>query len=178
MLQSRQVKFAVGCVVILLLLRWLMTGDLLAVAQAVQPQPESNVSSVSIVSVVLPMVIDAIVLIGAAVIAGSLKLWSFLLSLIDQVNQKGQPAPEPATALKTGSDIAVELARAVAVDDRDAVKQLQREIRRPYVISEISRSAASGDLALADRLLAELRRIDEQPEPTNTQAKAVRSGSK
>lgn len=172
--KSRQFQFAIGAVAIILLIRWLLTGELLMVAQAAQPPADGNVSSITLGSVLIPMAIDAVVLIGAAVIAGWMRLWGVLTALVDQITQRqhGQSVQASPTP-RGGSDLAMELARAVATDDREASKKLQREIRRPYLVNEIARMASEGDLAAADKLLGELRQLDGiASEP----AKAVQRG--
>jgi hypothetical protein len=187
MAKSRAVQFAVGVVSILLLVRWLVTGDLLMLAESLRRVPEGATKSISFVSVIMPMAIDAVVLIGAGVIAGWLKLWAFLASSVETatgsrpaavVSDSVAPASEPAkvkqsaapAAVKSPNDSARDLLRAVALGDDAEVDRLRAVIRRPYVLADIQKALAIQDHGSASRFMEELRKMDQGSPKTATRS--------
>lgn len=91
--ESKVVQFAVGVTLVVLLIRWLVTGDLLfAASVAMQgPPAEGETQGVSFVSALWPLFFDAMVIIGAAALAAVFKLWDWLYGLVAK-----KPLPESA----------------------------------------------------------------------------------
>jgi hypothetical protein len=194
-LRGRTLQFAVGCVVIVLLIRWLLTGDLLMVAEAIRPVEEGQTKAIPIFSVIVPMAIEAIIVIGAAVVAGWLKLWAFLAASVetatgsrptapasDSINPANLPASEPVKAkqvtsppaVKSPNDSARDLLRAVALGDDAEVDRLRAVIRRPYVLADIQKALAVQDHSSASGFMEELRKMD-QASPTKPATRSTRA---
>lgn len=153
-LQNRNVKFAVGCTVLFLLVRWLLTGDLLLAVAAVSEQPAEGEtkSFASVWAVVWPIFFEAMVVIGGSVIAFAVGLWDRLADLI-----WSQPQAKPLTV----GDAAQDLLRAVALGDTAAVEAASKAIRREYVPGQVNEAIAAGDFAKAKSLLSELEALQK-----------------
>lgn len=157
---SRTVQFAVGCTVILLAVRWLLTGDLLMLVQAAQPTEDGKTSSVGFAAVVWPMVTDAVVLVGISAIAFALKIWSVIYRLIESVLGTaggGAPAPASLNTDQQQRELVLDLARAARAGDRERVMTLASQLRTPEAIAaDIIEAAKASDVAAVERLTKEL----------------------
>ena len=99
---NRKFQFAVGVTAIVIVIRWLLTGDLLMAVEAARPPAEGETKSLTVLSVVGPMLIEACVIIGPALIAWALKLWDFMVALVDQAHQvRDSPARSPVVDTRT-----------------------------------------------------------------------------
>lgn len=150
-LQHRNVKFAVGCTVLILFGRWLLTGDLLLAAAAVSEQPaEGDTKSFATVwAVVWPIFFEAMVIVGGSVIAFSIGLWDRVADFFG-----GQKAA--STAKITVNDVAQDLLRAVALGDAQGIAKSAATIRREYAPRQIDEAIANSDYDRARQLISEL----------------------
>ena len=151
-LQHRNVKFAVGCTVLILFFRWLLTGDLLLAAAAVSSEPaEGETKSLaSVWSVVWPIFVEAMVVIGGSVIAFSIGLWDRVADLFG-----GQKTSAALSINATAQD----LLRAVALGDHAAIESASRAIRKEYAPGQIAEAVAASDFERAKGLLHELEQM-------------------
>lgn len=95
--ENKTVQFAVGITLVVLLIRWLITGDLLFAADvAMQGSPaEGATKSATFISTLWPMFFDAMVIIGAAALAGVFNLWDWLYGLVAKSSSSAStPAKE------------------------------------------------------------------------------------
>jgi len=152
-LQHRNVKFAVGCTVLILFVRWLLTGDILLAAAAVSSEPaEGDVKSFATVwAVVWPIFFEAMVIVGGSVIAFSIGLWDWVADLFG-----GQKTPSAALSI---NDTAQDLLRAVALGDHAAIESASQAIRKEYAPGQISEAIAAGDFERAKQALSELAEL-------------------
>lgn len=150
-LQHRNVKFAVGCTVLILFVRWLLTGDLLLAAAAVSSQPaEGETKSLaSVWAVVWPIFFEAMVVIGGSVIAFSIGLW-------DRVADFFGRQKSASTAKLSINDTAQDLLRAVAMGDATGITKAAAAIRKEYAPGQINEAIAAGDYQRARGLITEL----------------------
>jgi hypothetical protein len=148
---SRNVKFAVGCTALILIVRWLLTGDLLLMSAAFASEPaEGETKSASILAVVWPVFFEAMVIVGGSLIAFSLGLWDRLQALLTGGTTKTQAV--------TG-DAVQDLARAVALGDAEAETAARAKVRKPYALGELSQALDAGDFELVEAKVAELKRL-------------------
>lgn len=153
-LQNRNVKFAVGCTVLFLLVRWLLTGDLLLAVAAFSEPAEGETQTASVWSVVWPIFFEAMVVIGGSVIAFAVGLWDRLADLL------WQSQPAQAKPLNV-NDAAQDLLRAVALGDKAAIDAASRMIRKEYAPGQVNDAIADGDFERAKKLLAELEELNK-----------------
>lgn len=169
---NRKIQFAVGATVIFLLLRWLLTGDLLMVAEAARPPADGETKSVTILAVVWPMLIEAVIIVGISAIAFGLRIWSWVVDLIDSARGVVDPVvagSSPASITKqSGISIAsaddrntlvTDLAQAVARNDTESERSIKTQIRLPYAIEELNAKIREGNFAGADKLMAEIKKL-------------------
>jgi hypothetical protein len=136
---------------LILLVRWLLTGDLLLVTAAFATEPaEGETKSASILAVVWPVFFEAMVVIGGSLIAFSLGLWDRLQGLLTGTKTQAQAV--------TG-DAVQDLARAVALADAGATESALAKIRKPYALGELSQALDAGDFAAVEAKVAELKRL-------------------
>lgn len=185
---NRTFQFAVGLTAIFIVIRWLLTGDLLMAFESLKPPAEGETKSVSFISVVGPMLIEAVVIVGSSVIAWSIKLWDLAVALIDKIHQaRADPAASlpvagsvversvntiasgaatlvssasAAVPVQNASQLVTDLARAVASGDEATEAQLKMAIRRPYLRVELSEAVASADYEKARSILGQLEQMD------------------
>jgi hypothetical protein len=186
---NRKFQFAVGVTAIVIVIRWLLTGDLLMAVEAARPPAEGETKSLTVLSVVGPMLIEACVIIGASIIAWALKLWDFVAAVVDR-----SPAPTPppvahghlvarpnetptttwdvpaASAITADAARGVPaanprqlvdaLAKAVAAGDAEAESTLRKEIRKPYLQVELGKCVKTANWERARGILDELESMD------------------
>ena len=152
-LQNRNVKFAVGCTVLFLLIRWLLTGDLLLAVAAFSEPADGETQTTSVWSVVWPIFFEAMVIVGGSVVAFAVGLWDRLADLL----WSQQPKAKPVTV----GDAAQDLLRAVAMGDKAAVDAASRLIRKEYAPGQVNEAIAAGDFERAKKLLAELEELNK-----------------
>lgn len=152
-LQNRNVKFAVGCTVLFILVRWLLTGDLLLAVAAFSEPADGETQTTSVWSVVWPIFFEAMVIVGGSVIAFAVGLWDRLADLL----WSQQPKAKPVTV----GDAAQDLLRAVAMGDKAAVDAASRMIRKEYAPGQVNEAIAAGDFERAKKLLAELEELNK-----------------
>jgi hypothetical protein len=185
---NRKFQFAVGVTAIVIVIRWLLTGDLLMAVEAARPPAEGETKSLTVLSVVGPMLIEACVIIGASLIAWALKLWDFVAAVVDRANHvrdspdagyitvtpSSRPVPPPViqpvsqpdasrNALASGSAAsspAIALAKAVAAGDAEAEAALRKEIRKPYLRFELGECVKTANWERARSVLDELESMD------------------
>ncbi|MCC7334421.1 MAG: hypothetical protein IT422_04975 [Pirellulaceae bacterium] len=162
---NKTLQFAVGVTLVVLLVRWLLTGDLLFAARtAAEPPQEGETKSVAILSVLWPMFFEAMVILGASAIAWACKLWDWLYGL---VNQSDSPQTDPTTSASTTTAIESQqpmsvdslvqgLARAAATNDTATMAKLKVQIRKPYALDELAQAYNDGDAKRAEKLTTEL----------------------
>ena len=163
---NKTLQFAVGVTLVVLLVRWLITGDLLFAAKTAAEQPqEGETKSVALLGVLWPMFFEAMVILGASAIAWACKLWDWLYGL---VNQSTSPKPsDPATdaagaaAVESQQPMSVDslvqgLARAAATNDTATMAKLKVQIRKPYALDELAQAYNDGDAKRAEKLTTEL----------------------
>lgn len=159
---NKTLQFAVGVTLVVLLIRWLITGDLLFAAKTAAEDPqEGETKSVAILGVLWPMFFEAMVIVGASAIAWACKLWDWLYALVNQ-SASSQPS-DPATAAvaevaaPTSVDGMVQgLARAAAMNDAAMMAKLSVQIRKPYALDALRQAYVEGDADKAAKLTAEL----------------------
>lgn len=153
---NRKVQFAVGVTVIVLAIRWLLTGDLLYAVEAAQPPAEGEVKSISFLNALWPLLVETCVIVGSSVIAWALGIWSRVVDLFDGDGQTPPtPVVEPATGLS--KDKILELGRAAVSGDSVRVAELVKEIRTPHIIAaEMQEAVIAGNLARIKELTSEL----------------------
>lgn len=157
---NKTIQFAVGCTLLILVVRWLLTGDLLLLAATfAEPlpadAPEGATKSTAILQVAWPIVFEATAWIGASAIAWAVGLWG---RLFDLVASNGKPAAKAATI----DGAAQELVRAVALNDMTEFERLSKIIRGPYAKLEAVTAMESGDFETARKRVAELESIAKE----------------
>lgn len=156
--ENRTVQFAVGVTVIFLLVRWLLTGDLLLLAEAARAVEDGETKSVSIWGVVWPMIFEAGVIVGASTIAFAVGLWGKLAELFAGIRDQAAPAVSRTSEVSgSGQQLAISFARAAASNDTAEMELLRGAIRKPYALAELKQAVSSGDSAKVDALVKELK---------------------
>lgn len=164
--ENKTLQFAVGVTLVVLLVRWLITGDLLFAARtAAEPPQEGETKSVAVLSVLWPMFFEAMVIVGAAAIAWACKLWDWLYGLVNQSSsvQSSDAASSLATSEVT-APVSVDglvqgLARAAAMNDTAMLAKLSVQIRKPYALDALTQAYIEGDAEKAAKLTAELNEM-------------------
>ena len=160
---NRKIQFAVGATVIFLFLRWLFTGDLLMAVQAAQPPAEGETKSVTLLAVLWPMLVEAVIIVGVSAIAFGLKIWSFIVDLIDNArgvtNSDISPETKTAAPIESRDGLLNGLARAVATNDAASETKFKTQIRKPYAIAELNAALDDGDFATVEARLAEIKAL-------------------
>ncbi len=174
--ENRTFQFAIGLTTIFIVIRWLLTGDLLMAAESLRPPAEGETKSVSFLSVVGPMLIEAVVIVGSSVIAWSIKLWDLVFGLIDKIHQAradpaatgpqagplsvvGQPQSD-GRGVNQAMQLVTDLARAVASGDSAMEEKLRIAIRRPYLRIELSEAVTTANYEHAREILNQLEAMD------------------
>ena len=158
---NRKIQFAVGVTVCVIFLRWLLTGDLLMVADSMIPAEDGEPKSISFVSVVWPMLVEAMVFVGVSTIAFSLKIWSWVYDLVNKskpVSTVAVADEEPAVE-QSKEGLVNGLARAVAMNDASGKARYETKIRRPYAIAELNAALEEGDFETVNNRLSEIRQL-------------------
>lgn len=169
--ENKTLRFAVGVTLTVLLIRWLLTGDLLfAVRSAAEPPAEGETKSVALLSAIWPMFFEAMVIVGTAAIAWAFKLWDLLYGLLNQ-SQATVATPTatdtPAIAQQPMSvDSLVQgLARAAATNDTATLNKLKVQIRKPYALDELNQAYNEGDVKRVESLTKELTTMISKGQP-------------
>ncbi len=160
--KNPKIQFAVGITVIILLARWLFTGDLLLagqVAMAPEDSGEEGLRSIPFTSIVGSMFWEAGVIVGASVIGWMFKIWDqiyeFLSSRSSAATSPVDSVPSIA-ASTTDDNPLVLLGQAVAMGDSEKAIELQRKIRLPYATRELVEAYQTGNMDAAKELQIEL----------------------
>lgn len=149
---NRKVQFAVGLTLIILVIRWLITGDLLFAVQVATTPQEEGVKGVGVLSAIWPLLVETCVVVGASAIAWSLGLWNWLANFVD-----GTKVGDVAVQSTLDREKLIALGRAAVAGNKELVLSLMDEIRGPAVIAaEISEAVKAGDTNRAQVLLDEL----------------------
>lgn len=163
---NRKLHFAVGLTAIVIAIRWLLTGDLLLAVEAAKPPAEGETKSIALLSVLGPMLIEACVIVGASIIAWSLKLWHWLASVVDRsVDQSGDKANqvradpaamEPVMAL---APMPSPVATAAVQDDTASRKTTTVEWIDPQsLVAALAQAVAIGDAEAEAECRKEIRK--------------------
>ena len=155
LLENKVFKFAVGATVIVIALRWVFTGDLLmAVNTATTPAPEegSTESVVSIWAVLWPMIFDACVIVGAAVIGWFTNIWDMIWSMAN----REQTTTTVAKQEEQPASLVQQLAQAVAKNEPAKIERLVAQIRKPYALNELQEAYLANNITLAQQLSVEI----------------------
>jgi hypothetical protein len=168
---NKTVQFAVGVTLVVLLIRWLITGDLLfAASTAMEPPPkDGETKSVALLNVLWPMFFEAMVIVGASAIAWSCQLWDALYGLvkpsIDGALQTSVAAPEAGSKSLSVDGLIQDLARAAATNDSGTLATLTLAIRKPYALAALTKAYMDNDIDRAGELTAELNSmLTQKPE--------------
>lgn len=175
---NKTLRFAVGVTLTVLLIRWLLTGDLLFAVRSVAEQPaEGETKSVALVSALWPIFFEAMVIVGTAALAWAFKLWDLLYGLVNSASEKPAAVAAAGTSntaavAADGTDTAVQptvtqqpmsvdslvqgLARAAATNDTAAMNKLKVQIRKPYALDELNQAYNDGDVQRVEKLTKEL----------------------
>lgn len=181
---SRAVKILVGATTILVILWWLVTGDLPFLSKLLFSKPEEgSTKSLDIWSVFGPMLVQACVIAGSAVIGLVSGAWHLLLgklspSRAEDSERSVQPAASSATSI-VNTDIqeaAYGLCKAAEDNDPVAMESNRVLIRLPKVIRLHREAIERGDLEAAEPLYDELKSLlrpdGDASEPKSTSRKA------
>ena len=152
------IQFAVGITTIFVLLRWLLTGDLFLAVESARPTENGSVASPSFLSVVWPMVFEAVAIVGTSVIAFATRLWQVAYSLVQRVAVQ----PPPVVGKDDAEALIRVLARSVALRDAQSVKDFSLRIRKPYAIQEMNQAISDGKYDAAAALLREIREMGSE----------------
>jgi hypothetical protein len=163
---NRKFQFAVGVTAIVIVIRWLLTGDLLMAVEAARPPAEGETKSLTVLSVVGPMLIEACVIIGASIIAWALKLWDFVAAVVDR-----SPAPTPPpvvhghlvarpneTATITWNVPAAEASANAATNTADGTRSVPATKDPRQLVDALAKAVAAGDAEAESTLRKEIRK--------------------
>jgi hypothetical protein len=158
---SRKFQFAVGLTAILIVLRWLITGDLLLAVEAAKPPAEGETKSLTLIGIVGPMLIEACVIVGTSLIAWTLRLWDVALTLVDRLTVQATAAtPTVVTPVVTpATDIAPSIVDAPASATIAAEPTSAPAAADPRsMIDELAKAVAMGDTEKESTLRKEIRK--------------------
>ena len=166
---NRKFQFAVGVTAIVIVIRWLLTGDLLMAVEAARPPAEGETKSLTVLSVVGPMLIEACVIIGASIIAWALKLWDFLAGLVDQANHVRDSPPQPVvhghlvarpneTASITWNVPATAAAANTATNTADGTRSVPATKDPRQLVDALAKAVAAGDAEAESALRKDIRK--------------------
>jgi hypothetical protein len=189
---NRKIQFAVGVTVIFLLLRWLVTGDLFAVYEAAKPPTDGETKAFSLISIVGPMMIEAVIIVGVSAIAFGLRIWGFFVDFIDSFQQKtSQIAANPAqnqqiepaflaqnVANESPEGLVRGLVKAIATNDAASIAKFETQIRRPYALGELTSALEQGNFDQADELMRELKELSGVASAPPAATRAAKGGAK
>lgn len=179
---NRVFQFAAGVTVIFVFLRWLFTGDLLLAVEALRPPEEGETKSVAFFAVLWPMIVETVIIIGVSAIAFGLRIWSFVVGVIDQASGKVDPVEPVQTSVQATAPVVQTdspeglvngLARAVATNDAASENRYKTQIRRPYAMVEMNAALEEGDFDAAQQRFDEIRQLanPSSPKPAKGGAK-------
>lgn len=182
---SRAVKILVGATTILVILWWLVTGDLPLLSKLAFAKPEEgSTKSFDVWSIVGPMLVQACFIVGSAVVGLLSGAWHLILG-------KLMPAPAPvptasadpsaaAPANVTATDIreaSFGLCRAAQDNDLAGMEANRILIRLPKVMQLHREAIERGDLDAAEPLYEELKAL-LRPDAEATTKSPVRKAAK
>jgi hypothetical protein len=151
--KSKRVQFAIGLAVILIGLKWLFSntlGDAYLAFTAPEVE-EGNTGNLLDLYAKLAPFIDIAVAFVIGVGAYTVRFGEWIYGKI----KEEEPVPETP---QNSSDIIRDFAKAAAVNDPGALKELQFQIRQPYAIDELVAAVKEFDRDKVDVLLEELIR--------------------
>jgi hypothetical protein len=166
---NRKFQFAVGVTAIVIVIRWLLTGDLLMAVEAARPPAEGETKSLTVLSVVGPMLIEACVIIGASLIAWALKLWDFLAAVVDQANHVRDSPPQPVvqghlvarpneTASITWNVPATAAAANNVTNTADGTRSVPATKDPRQLVDALAKAVAAGDVEAEATLRKQVRK--------------------
>jgi len=198
---SRAVQFATGATFIIVLAWWMFTGDLPFLSRVAfsPPAEEGSAKSIDVLGVVLPMLVQACVIIGANIIGIQTGIWSAIVALFNRLQSRPKtpqesedvarplvgynpppngPAPDPprnpyAPADDTRSAV-LELGQAAA-DGLPAAEilRLAAVVRKPFAVQSLMEAYAAEDLQWIQAVQSELAAMIE-PAPTTKKASSAK----
>lgn len=162
--QDKRVLFAIGVAVsvatIALGLKWMFTGSLFMAADTID---EGKTGSVS--TAIVPLLMDFIPWLMIAIGTYVVTFFRAAFGAIQKATQPdGSPADAPSpgrlmTDKQTLERLVLDLGNAVAINDLPLVAELQRQLRLPFALDELSEAYRSGDVALGKSLAAEVEKL-------------------
>ncbi len=157
--ENRGVRFLVGLVSAVVLIRWWITGSLLAaVTFAVNREPPSGMGSVS--GVLIPIIFDIVIAFGGIVIAVGSGAWFVIWDLIQGSIEAIRIWRGKKAAIATATETALQAAgvAAGAVAGVESAKAVANAVQEPRPISPAKLERALR--MLADRIEQEKARVD------------------
>lgn len=160
---NKTLQFAVGVTVLIIAVRLVVSGTVLAAYEAMQPAEDGQTKSVSVLGVLWPIVFESICWIGASAITYAIGGWRLLAGQLSKLfpDKNAQPNAAQSTASPAGdqTNITLELGRAAARGDTAEVNRLKALHRRPYAMRELVAAYEAEDLDAAAKLTAELNTL-------------------
>ncbi len=192
---SRSVKLLVGLTVVLCIAWTLITGDLPLLTQtAFAPQPPEGSTQEapgSVLTLVGPMLLQVLVIIGGSVITLFSGLWGWMVRAVEDVKaaRSGSAVSSPASIASQSSGspdseetitlAAKRLVKAAMEADAVGLEQNRVILRRPVAMKRHQEALAASDLDAADALMAELRSLIGSPTEaaSGSESPRVRKGA-
>ena len=155
---DKRIHFAVGVVLIFLGINWLFSGSLFcAIAETADPTMDDQGQRLSSpIATWLPIIFDFLVGICIGVGAYFVQAVSWIFSGASRSEEVTVPSASPVAA-----NPQLELARAAATNDREALLYQAGRVRAVYAREELSAAMANGDYKAAQQLFAELKQIEK-----------------
>lgn len=165
---DKRVRFAIGVAVsvatIALGIKWMFTGSLLSAADTID---EGKTGSVS--TAVIPLLMDFIPWLMIAIGTYVVTFFRAAFGAIQKATQPDGSAAAPAadasttgrlmTDAKALERLVLDLGNAVAINDLPLVAELQRQLRLPFALDELSEAYRSGNITLGKSLAAEVEQL-------------------
>jgi len=162
--QDRRFHIAIGITTVFLLLRFLFTGNLSVVGDYYfVPEDPEKPKSIDIVPVLFQMAISFFAIVGSSVVLWVTKIWARIADLVD-----GYTETRTATKAEPGSkeELKDALFEAASEGRRDELDRLVDFTRKPKAVTLLTREIREGRLDEAEKLFAEIKRLEGQTSPT------------
>lgn len=174
---SRAVQFATGATFIIVLAWWMFTGDLpfLSRVAFTPPSEEGSVKAIDVIGVVIPMLVQACVIIGANIIGIQTGIWSAVVDLFHRWQSRPKTPQESDEVSRPLDELAANPASTPDEETRSAVialgqaaadgastqeiMRLAAVIRKPIAIEELAKAYRDDDSERIDLLQRELARM-------------------
>lgn len=142
--KNRVLNIAVGTTVVIVLLRWILTGELAFLASTAVRGEEVG----SATDVVIPLLTDALAFIGASVIAWMTGLWNLVASLLFKSEKKS--TEEIAPMIEAANKVIDMLLFGKLEEAQEFAKE---HFSRPEILAEELRQAVRiGDIERAKQI--------------------------